>query len=227
MNLDLEARLRRLMLFRVVMVTTLLFIATYVEAVSETLSRVNPLYFVIVATYALTVVYALALRFLPAADAAGLRPGRRATCSIITALVYVSGGRAYRLPAALPAVGALRDRARAAARCRSASRGAGDRALRRGCCSPSRSGVVSPPGLADVVTLPTRALLYSIFVLGVACVDGGPARLVPRREPAARGPAARGGRGRGGRPARAQPGDRRQHPERPHHDRRGGPRAPR
>ena len=31
MNVDLDARLRRLMLFRVVMVTTLLFIATYVE----------------------------------------------------------------------------------------------------------------------------------------------------------------------------------------------------
>ncbi len=55
MNVDLEARLRRLMLFRVVMVTTLLFIATYVEVVSETLLRVNPLYFVIGATYALTV----------------------------------------------------------------------------------------------------------------------------------------------------------------------------
>ena len=48
MQVDLEARLKRLMLFRVVMVTTLLFIATYFEAViSETLLRVNPLYFVI------------------------------------------------------------------------------------------------------------------------------------------------------------------------------------
>jgi hypothetical protein len=41
MNADLEARLKRLMVFRVVMVTTLLFIATYVEAVSETLLTVN------------------------------------------------------------------------------------------------------------------------------------------------------------------------------------------
>ena len=32
-----------------------------------------------------------------------------------------------------------------------------------------RSGVLSPYGLRDVVDLPTRALLYSIFVLGVAC----------------------------------------------------------
>ena len=74
MNFDLEARLRRLMLFRVVMVTTLLFIATYVESVSETLREVNPLYFVIVATYALTVAYALALRFLPRRDAPGRTP---------------------------------------------------------------------------------------------------------------------------------------------------------
>ena len=47
MHVDLEARLKRLMVFRVVMVTTLLFIVTSVEAVSETLLRVNPVYFVI------------------------------------------------------------------------------------------------------------------------------------------------------------------------------------
>ena len=32
--------------FRVVMVTTLLFIATYVESISETLGPINPVYFV-------------------------------------------------------------------------------------------------------------------------------------------------------------------------------------
>ena len=61
---DLELRLKKLMLFRLVMVTTLLLIATYVEAVSETLLAVNPLYFLIGATYLLTVLHALALRFL-------------------------------------------------------------------------------------------------------------------------------------------------------------------
>ena len=80
MNVDLEARLKRLMFFRVIMVTTLLFIATYVEAVSETLLRVNPIYFVIVATYALTVVHALALRFVPRALGPGLRARCSATC---------------------------------------------------------------------------------------------------------------------------------------------------
>ncbi len=102
MHVDLEARLKRLMLFRVVMVTTLLFIATYVEAVSETLLRVNPLYFVIVATYALTVGHAIALRFVSSRS--------------VLAYAQVRGrssghhrprprhrGRADRLPAALPA----------------------------------------------------------------------------------------------------------------------------
>ena len=80
MDLDLDGRLRRLMGFRVVMVTTLLFIATYVEAVSETLVPVNPLYFVIGATYALTVGHArrAALR-CGSRTRARLRPGRRAT----------------------------------------------------------------------------------------------------------------------------------------------------
>ena len=62
MDLTIELRLKKLMLFRLVMVTTLLFIAAYVEAVSETLLPVNPLYFLIGATYLLTVFYALALR---------------------------------------------------------------------------------------------------------------------------------------------------------------------
>ena len=71
----LERRLKRLMLLRVVMVTTLLLVAAYVEAVSETLLPVNPLYFLIVATYVLTVIHAVALRFVARPRAAGLRPG--------------------------------------------------------------------------------------------------------------------------------------------------------
>ncbi|MCK7480640.1 MAG: hypothetical protein M0C28_27990 [Candidatus Moduliflexus flocculans] len=62
------------------MVTTLLFIATYVEAVSETLLAVNPLYFVIGATYALTArPRAGPARVRAPRRAAGLRPGRWAT----------------------------------------------------------------------------------------------------------------------------------------------------
>ena len=88
---DLEVSLKRLMGFRVVMVTTLLFIATYVEAVSETLYTVNPLYFVIGATYALTVVHVIALRFvrqrllLAHVQLLG-------DLLMVTALVYATGG---------------------------------------------------------------------------------------------------------------------------------------
>ena len=166
MNLDLEARLRRLMLFRVVMVTTLLFIATYVEALSETLSEVNPLYFVIVATYALTVVYALALRFLPRrppqvyAQVAG-------DLLIITALVHVTGGvrTGFLLlyPLAVLSATMLVPRRGALSVAGLAT------VLYGGLLLAVRSGVLSPHGLRDVVDLPTRALLYSIFVLGVAC----------------------------------------------------------
>ncbi len=91
MDQTLELRLKKLLLFRLVMVTTLLLIAAYVEAVSETLLAVNPLYFLIGATYFLTVVYALALRFLPA-----LVPQVYAQVIgdlfVITGLVYVAGG---------------------------------------------------------------------------------------------------------------------------------------
>jgi two-component system sensor histidine kinase PilS (NtrC family) len=166
MNFDLEARLRRLMLFRVVMVTTLLFIATYVEALSETLSEVNPYYFVIVATYALTVAYALALRFLPPrlpqvyAQVAG-------DLLIITALVYVSGGvrTGFLLlyPLAVLSATMLVPRRGALAVAGLAT------VLYGGLLLAVRSGMLSSHGLGDVVDLPPRPILYSIFVLGVAC----------------------------------------------------------
>jgi hypothetical protein len=91
MNADLEARLKRLMVFRVVMVTTLLFIATYVEVVSETLLTVNPLYFVIGATYALTVVHVVALRFVPSRQLLA-HAQLVGDLVMVTALVYVTGG---------------------------------------------------------------------------------------------------------------------------------------
>ena len=65
MDTTLEHRLKRLLLFRVVMITTLLLIAVYVEMVSETLLRVNPLYFLIVATYVLTLLHIVSLRLIP------------------------------------------------------------------------------------------------------------------------------------------------------------------
>jgi two-component system sensor histidine kinase PilS (NtrC family) len=166
MNVDLEAALKRLMVFRVVMVTTLLFIATYVEVVSETLLRVNPLYFVIGATYALTVVHALALRFassrrtLAYAQVVG-------DLVIITALVHLYGGvrtgflLLYPLSVLSATMLVPRRGALAVAGLATALYGVALLA--------ARLGLGRSQGLADVVALPPRILLYSIFVLGVAC----------------------------------------------------------
>jgi len=79
------------MLFRVVMITTLLLVAIYVETVSETLLPVNPLYFLIAATYGLTLIYALALRFLPHRDVQAYVQVIF-DLLVITGLVYLTGG---------------------------------------------------------------------------------------------------------------------------------------
>jgi two-component system sensor histidine kinase PilS (NtrC family) len=165
MHVDLEARLKRLMVFRVVMVTTLLFIATYVEAVSETLFRVNPVYFVIGATYALTVGHAIALRLVPSrsflayAQVVG-------DLLVITALVLVFGGvRTGFLmlyPLAVLSATLLVPRREALSIAGVAT------LLYGGLLAAVRLELISPHGLADVLYQPTRALFYSTFVLGVA-----------------------------------------------------------
>ena len=83
------------MLFRVVMITTLLLVAIYVEAVSETLRPVNPLYYLIAATYTLTILYALALRFAPHPEAQAYVQVT-VDLLIITGLVYLTGGTGNR-----------------------------------------------------------------------------------------------------------------------------------
>jgi two-component system sensor histidine kinase PilS (NtrC family) len=166
MNTDLEARLKRLMGFRVVMVTTLLFIATYVESVSETLYAVNPLYFVIGATYALTVVHVIAMRLvrrpLPLALAQVL--GDLLT---VTALVYVTGGvrTGFLLLYPLTVLSAtmLVERRVALLLAGLAT------ALYGGLLWMVRAGLLPAIGLADLSVLPVRPLVYSVFVLGVAC----------------------------------------------------------
>ena len=167
MNVDLEARLRRLMLFRVVMVTTLLFIATYVEVVSETLLRVNPLYFVIGATYALTIAHAIALRFVSSRSTLALAQVL-GDLLIITALVHLTGGvrTGFLLLYPLSVLSATMLVTR-----RSAVTLAGvATALYGAVLLAARVGLVSSQGLADVIALPPRPLLYSIFVLGAACL---------------------------------------------------------
>lgn len=166
MNPDLEARLRRLMLFRVVMVTTLLFVATYVEVVSETLYARNPVYTVVGATYALTVAHALALRLVAS---------RRALAYVqvvgdllsITALVSVFGGvrTGFLLLYPLSVLSATMLVSR-----RGAVTLAGvATALYGALLLAVREGLVRSQGLADAVVLPPRFLVYSVFVLGVAC----------------------------------------------------------
>ena len=111
MHVDLEASLKRLMVLRVVMVTALLFIATYVEAISETLFRVNPLYFVIVATYALTLGHAIALRFVQSKAVLGYAQVV-GDLLIVTALVYFFGFArlGFMLLYPLPVLAATRSR---------------------------------------------------------------------------------------------------------------------
>jgi two-component system sensor histidine kinase PilS (NtrC family) len=163
---DLDIRLKRLMFFRLVMVTTLLLIATYVEAISESLAPVNPLYFLIAATYVLTVFYALALRsgrglvaqvyFQVAGD-----------LFVITGLVYISGGirAGFMLlyPLAVLAGSVLLRRKGGVILAAVAT------LLYGGTLWAVRSGLIPMQGLVEARDLAPRALLYSVFVTGVAC----------------------------------------------------------
>jgi two-component system sensor histidine kinase PilS (NtrC family) len=164
---SLEARLKRLMALRLVMVTTLLLIAAYVEAVSEHLLPINPLYFLIVATYGLTVLHALALRWVPAvvpqvyAQVVG-------DLLVITGLVYVAGGvRAgflllYPISVLSGSVLLRRRGGLFLAGLATVLYAATLWAVRAGLVPPSQ-------GLADVPFLPGKVILYSIFMVGVAC----------------------------------------------------------
>jgi len=169
MNAILEQRLKRLMLFRVVMITTLLLIAISVEAVSETLLPVNPLYFLIAGTYALTILYVLALRLdLPAS--AQVYAQVVADLLTVTGLVYLTGGAGSRAgfmllyPISVLSAGVLLFR-------RSGLLLAGLAGLLYAALLGAvRSGLIPVAGLADVPAMPLKQLLYSVFVTLVACV---------------------------------------------------------
>jgi two-component system sensor histidine kinase PilS (NtrC family) len=162
----LELRLKKLMAFRLVMVTTLLFIATYVESVSETLLAVNPLYFLIGAVYLFTVLHAVLLRFVPY-RVPQVYVQVLGDLLIITGLVYVSGGvRAgfmllYPISVLSGSVMLTRRGGLVLAGLATLFYAATLWAV--------RAGLVPVQGLADVPWLPARAILYSIFVVGVVC----------------------------------------------------------
>ncbi len=168
MEAELEQKLKRLMLFRVVMITTLLLIAAYVEMVSETLLSVNPLYFLIAATYALTLAYV-----------AMLGTGRyRETqvhvqvigdIAIVTGLVYLTGGSGTRAgflllyPISVLSASVLLPFRKALALAGLAI------LLYAGVLLCVRQAWIPARGLADVPFIPLKQVLYSIFVTGVAC----------------------------------------------------------
>jgi two-component system sensor histidine kinase PilS (NtrC family) len=165
-----EHRLKRLMLFRVVMITTLLLVAIYVETVSETLRPVNPLYFLIAATYALTLLYALALHFVPY---------RRVQVYVqvifdllvITGLIYLYGGpgnRAsfmllYPISVLSGSILLYRRNSLVLAGVATLFYAAMLWAVREGWVPPGQ-------GLSDLPGMAVKHVLYSIFVTGVACV---------------------------------------------------------
>jgi two-component system sensor histidine kinase PilS (NtrC family) len=165
----LEQRLKRLMLLRVVMITTLLLIAASVEAVSETLLPANPLYFLIAGTYGLTILYVLAFR-LGVGPLAQVYVQVVADLVIITGLVYLTGGTGSRAgfmllyPISVLSGAVLSYR-------RSGLVLAGVAGLLYASLLLAvRLEVIPAGGMGDVAAMAAKQLLYSVFVTVVVCV---------------------------------------------------------
>ena len=170
MTPTLDQGLKRLMLFRVVIITTLLLIAISVEAVSETLLRVNPLYFLIAGTYALTLVYALALRFIPYTRAQ-VYVQVILDLAVVTGLVYLTGGawggtRAGFIllyPISVLSGSLLLPRNRGLVLAAAAT------LMYAAMLGAVRTGRIPVQGLYDVPFMPIQQVAYLVFVAGVAC----------------------------------------------------------
>lgn len=165
-QVDFAVRLKRLMFFRLVMVTTLLLIATYVETISEILAPVNPLYFLVAATYLLTLFHSVALRY-----ARSLVPQVYAQVAgdliVITGLVYIFGGirTGFMLlyPLSVLSGSVLLRRQGGILLATLAT------LLYGGSLWAVHSRMVPAGGLAEVLDLPTARVVFSVFVTGVAC----------------------------------------------------------
>lgn len=168
MHTTLEHQLKRLMLFRVVMITTLLLVAIYVESVSETLLAVNPLYFLIAATYALTLAYVVGLRVLPRLEVL-IYVQVALDLLVITGLVYLTGGAGTRLGFMLLYPISVLSGSVMLYRGRGLILAAVATALYAGMIWGVRAGWLPQPLLSDIPELPVRHLFYSVFVTGVAC----------------------------------------------------------
>jgi two-component system sensor histidine kinase PilS (NtrC family) len=170
MHPRLEHQLKRLMLLRVVMITTLLLIAIYIEMyVSETLLRVNPLFVPIVVTYVLTIGYVVALRFAPHVSAQ-VYVQVVMDLLVITGLVYLTGGPATRAsfmllyPLSVLSGSVLLYQRQGAVL-------AGVATLFYALLLWAvRDGWIGPQALIDVPFMPLKHILYSIFVTAVSCV---------------------------------------------------------
>ncbi len=162
----LEQRLKTLMAFRLVMVTTLLLAAVYTEAVSDYLLPFNPFYVLIGATYGLTVVHATLLRFARPREA-HVYVQVIGDLLIITGLVYLTGGSRAGFALLYPIV---------------VLTGSVLLVHRRGMMLAGlatlfyagllwlvRAGSIAPQGLLEVLSLSVNSVLYSILVTGVAC----------------------------------------------------------
>jgi two-component system sensor histidine kinase PilS (NtrC family) len=165
----LEQRLKRLMLLRVVMITTLLLIAVSVEAVSETLLPVNPLYFLIAATYGITILYVLLLR-LRISPLAQVYVQVVVDLLTITGLVYLTGGPGSRAgfmllyPISVLSGAVLSYR-------RSGLVLAGVAGLLYASLLLGvRLEMMPAAGMDDVAAMPAKQLVYSVFVTLVVCV---------------------------------------------------------
>jgi two-component system sensor histidine kinase PilS (NtrC family) len=166
MDTDLGLRLKKLMLLRLVMVTTLLFIATYVEAVSETLLAVNPYFLLIGAAYLFTVFHALALRFVPN-RVPQVYTQVLGDLLIVTGLVYVGGsirpGFLLLYPISVLSGSVMLSRRGGLALAGVAT------SFYAATLWAVRIGLVPAQGLAEVPWVPTKALVFSVFVTAVAC----------------------------------------------------------
>lgn len=165
-GVSLDQRLKTLMGVRLVMVTTLLLVAAYLEAVSEYLLPFNPFYLLIGATYGLSVLHALALRFAWRRDPL-VYTQVAGDLLIITGLVYLTGGgRAgftllYPLSVLSGSVLLLRGGGMVLAGLATLSYA--------GILLLVRSGLIPPQGLSDIPFTSLSGVLYSIFVTGVTC----------------------------------------------------------
>jgi two-component system sensor histidine kinase PilS (NtrC family) len=164
----LEQNLKRLMVLRILIVTTLLLSAVYVETTTSVSAGINPLYFVIAGTYGLSLLYVACLGLLPIGESQVFIQVL-GDISVITALVYLTGGTGGRLgfmllyPLSVLSGSALLSRWRGLILAAFASTSYLTVWL------AVRQGMLSVPPFADTSLLGTQYLFHSTLVMLVAC----------------------------------------------------------